>query len=56
MQDYKPGHVFIYENQLFSNYKKGDVFLFESPESIHAAANVGFSPKLTLQVSCVEES
>lgn len=55
MQDYTPGHVFIYENQIFANYKKGDVFLFESPESMHAAANIGFSPKLTLQVSCFEE-
>ena len=33
-----------------SNYKKGDVFEWSNPETLHGVANVSFSPRYTLQL------
>ena len=29
LQDFIPGHVFIYGNSMVANYKRGDVFQYE---------------------------
>jgi hypothetical protein len=49
-EDYKPGHVFINEDSVLDEYKKGDLFKFSDPYSWHAAANIGFSPKISFQL------
>lgn len=51
MQDYIPGHIFLYENKPFVDYKKGDIFLFNNPTAYHGAGNLSFIPKLSLQVA-----
>lgn len=50
MQDYQPGHVFIYEGKVLDDYKAGDAFEFENPKAWHGAANIGFEPKISLQL------
>lgn len=54
LQDSEPGHVFVYKDQQFTDYKKGDIFLFETPNEWHGACNIGFTNKLTLQFTVIE--
>jgi hypothetical protein len=51
LQDYEPGHVFIYKDSMIKNYKKGDVFQFENQNEIHGAANIGHSTRIMLLVT-----
>jgi hypothetical protein len=46
LQDYSPGHVFIYEKQLAIDYKKGDLFEYDNSHALHGACNIGWSPRL----------
>lgn len=46
LQDYEPGHVFIYEDQLATHYKKGDLFVYDDSKALHGACNIGWSPRL----------
>lgn len=50
-QDYVTGHVFIYGNKLISDYRAGDVFLFDDPTTLHGAANLAESTKISLQIA-----
>ena len=52
--DYQPGHVFMYENQVITDYKKGDLWMYENSNAIHGAANIGFTPRIVLQISTYE--
>lgn len=52
--DYKDGHIFVYKDQVITNYKKGDVYCYEDATAIHGAANIGFTPRIVLQVSTYE--
>ena len=48
-EDHQPGHVFMYNKEILSDYKAGDVY--EIPPGMwHGAANIGFTTKLSLQV------
>lgn len=49
-EDHQPGHVFINEQFSLNGYKKGDMFKFTNPKSWHAAANIGFTPKISYQL------
>jgi hypothetical protein len=46
LQDYEQGHVFIYEDSLFTDYKAGDLFKYDNPNAIHGACNIGWSPRV----------
>jgi hypothetical protein len=52
LDDHKFGHVFILEDQILQDYKKGDVFKFS--DELHGAANVGTEPKLSMQIVVIE--
>jgi hypothetical protein len=52
LNDHEWGHVFMIEDQLIKNYKKGDIFEFN--DHIHGAMNVGTTVKMTLQVLITE--
>jgi hypothetical protein len=49
-QDHQPGHVFTYGNNFAQGYKAGDLFRFDGHEIMHAAANLGLTPKITFQL------
>lgn len=51
MQDYQEGHLFIYNNNLIKDYNAGDVFVYENSQDVHGAANLGYSPRIVLQVT-----
>lgn len=50
-KDYEPGHIFVYGDKVLTDYKKGDMYEFTDNNILHAAVNVGFTPKVTLQIS-----
>jgi hypothetical protein len=49
LQDYEPGHIFIYKDSLISNYKKGDLYTYDDAYELHGAANIGYTNRLTFQ-------
>lgn len=51
LQDWQPGHIFMYENSVITDYKKGDVWCYDNSIALHGAANIGHTPRLVLQVS-----
>ena len=54
LQDWQPGHIFMYEDQVITNYRAGDVYVYNDPTALHGAANIGHTPRLILQVSTHE--
>jgi hypothetical protein len=54
LQDYSPGHIFMYENLVITDYKAGDVYRYKTSSAIHGAANIGHVPRVVLQVSTHE--
>ena len=48
-EDHSPGHVFMYDKEILTNYKAGDVFEID-PNVWHGACNIGFTPKISIQV------
>lgn len=51
LQDYESGHILVMEDELVSNYRKGDVFEFDSPLDYHGSANIGMSTRLVLLIT-----
>lgn len=51
LQDYEPGHVFVYNDQVMTGYLAGDVYSYIKSTDLHGAANIGHSPRLVLQVT-----
>jgi hypothetical protein len=51
LQDWQPGHIFVYDDKTISNYKAGDVFEWSDPELLHGVANLSFTPRYTLQIT-----
>jgi hypothetical protein len=51
LQDYELGHIFIYKDQIITNYKKGDVYTYDDANEIHGAVNLGFTPRVILQIT-----
>jgi hypothetical protein len=51
LQDWEPGHIFMYEDQVLVNYSKGDVYSYIDPQAIHCACNIGNNPRLSFHFS-----
>lgn len=51
LQDWEPGHIFMYENQTLVDYKKGDIYCYPDSQAIHCACNIGNSTRLTFHFS-----
>lgn len=54
LQDWEPGHIFMYENQVITDYKAGDLYTYVDATALHGAANIGFTPRVVLQISTYE--
>jgi len=54
LQDWEPGHIFMYEDRVITNYVAGDVWTYEDSTALHGAANIGFTPRIVLQISTYE--
>lgn len=55
LMDYQPGHVFIYKDLFLHDYKSGDVYEYYQATDLHGAANIGYTPRVVLQVSEVSK-
>lgn len=55
LHDWAPGHIFMYEDTVITNYKAGDVWRFENPMALHGSANIGPTPRVVLQVTTYDE-
>ena len=51
LQDWQPGHIFMYEDQVITNYRCGDVWQYAEAGALHGAANIGHTPRIVLQIS-----
>ena len=51
LQDWEPGHVFVYEDQVITKYKAGDVWRYSNSNALHGASNIGHTTRLVLQIS-----
>lgn len=51
-QDCHPGHIFFYKDKTLNDYKAGDLFLFDNQDEWHGSCNIGFIPKISLQIVC----
>jgi hypothetical protein len=47
LQDYSPGHVFIYDDEMITRYTAGDLWKYTDANAIHGACNIGYLPRLT---------
>jgi hypothetical protein len=55
LQDYEPGHVFIYKDTMLTNYKAGDLWEYEDANELHGACNISYIPRLTFLFTIYDE-
>lgn len=51
LQDYVPGHIFVYNNIFMTDYRAGDLWTYENSNEIHGCCNISYVPRLTFQFS-----
>jgi hypothetical protein len=51
LQDFEPGHIFVYDDTMNSNYKAGDVYEWSDPMIVHGCVNISYNARYTLQVT-----
>lgn len=51
LTDWQLGHIIMYQDQVLTNYKRGDVWVYDDSNALHGAANIGHTPRIILQVS-----
>jgi len=51
LQDWEPGHIFVWDDQYIANYKAGDMFEWSDPMSVHGPANIGYNTRYTCQIT-----
>lgn len=54
MQDYHPGHLFIYDGTMMKNYKAGDLYEFNRADLLHGATNISMIDRVTFQFTTYE--
>lgn len=52
LQNYKRGHILLYEDMLINEYTAGKAYVF--PKKEHAVANMSFEPKLSIVMMVVK--
>lgn len=51
LTDFAKGHILTYDDFILSNYCAGDLFLWRDYYCYHGAVNIGYVPRISLQVS-----
>jgi hypothetical protein len=51
LQDWEPGHIFVWDDKYIANYKAGDMYEWSDSLSMHGPANIGYNPRYTLQIT-----
>ena len=51
LQDWEPGHIFMYDKFVPADYKAGDVWQWDDAKELHGAVNIGHTLRLAFQFS-----
>jgi hypothetical protein len=51
LEDFKIGHIFVYDDKILTGYKAGDVYEWSDPMCVHGCINIGFDTRYTMQVT-----
>ena len=51
LQDYIPGHIFVWDDKISSNYVAGDVYEWSDPMIVHGCVNISYQTRYTLQIT-----
>lgn len=51
LQDWQPGHIFVWGDNMLSNYKAGDMYKWSDPMCYHGVVNIGYETRYTLQIT-----
>ena len=51
LKDWEPGHIFMYEDMVLTNYKAGDLWVYDDSTALHGAANIGHTDRIIMQIS-----
>lgn len=51
LQDFHPGHIFVWEDKMISNYKMGDIYEWSDPTIIHGCVNISYKTRYTMQIT-----
>jgi len=51
LEDWKPGHIFVWDDNYISSYKAGDMFKWNDPMMYHGVVNIGHETRYTLQIT-----
>jgi hypothetical protein len=49
--DYQEGHIFMHEGTFMKDYKAGDMWLYYNDDDLHCCVNLGYTPRIVLQIS-----
>ena len=55
LDDYHPGHIFVYDDQLLTNYKAGDMFEWPDAMIYHGAVNISYTTRYSFQLSMYDQ-
>jgi len=55
LQDWEPGHIFVYDNTMLTGYKAGDVYEWSDPMCVHGVINTSNNIRYTLQITYYDE-
>lgn len=51
LQDYIPGHIFVWDDKLSTNYKAGDLYEWSDPMIVHGCVNISYETRYTMQIT-----
>lgn len=51
LEDWKPGHIFVWDDKIITDYKAGDLYKWEDPMCYHGCVNIGYDTRYTLQIT-----
>jgi hypothetical protein len=51
LEDFVPGHIFVYDDKIMSNYKAGDMYEWSDPMIVHGVSNISYTTRYTLQIT-----
>jgi hypothetical protein len=51
LEDWKPGHIFVWNDKYISNYQAGDLYIWDDPMMLHGVSNIGHDIRYTLQIT-----
>jgi hypothetical protein len=54
LQDWQPGHIFTWEDNMIANYFAGDLYKWSDPMCFHGCVNIGYETRYTLQITTYE--